>query len=95
MEDLGSKVILADALTRYSQAIKDLVGFGLQQGNVVGSLGELLACNDLDLNHASSNTKGYDATDEHKHKYQIKMRIAMLGRAIQLGVVVTLKLQIL
>lgn len=87
MEILESSVTLEDALSRYSQAINDLVGFGLQQGNIVGSLGELLACNALGLTHASSNTKGYDATDEQQRKYQIKTRVATPGRAIQLGVV--------
>lgn len=87
MEEMDSGITLTDALSRYSKAIKDLVGFGLQQGNVVGSLGELLACNALGLAHASSNTKGYDATDDLNRTYQIKTRISVPGRSVQLGVV--------
>ncbi|WP_426045187.1 DUF6998 domain-containing protein [Citrobacter portucalensis] len=80
-------ITLSDALSRYSKAIKDLTGFGLQQGNIVGSLGEMLACKAMGLFPAASNTKGYDAVDVEGTKYQIKTRIGVPGRAIQLGAV--------
>jgi len=87
LEEMDSGITLTNALSRYAKAIKDLVGFGLQQGNVVGSLGELLACNALGLTQAPSNTKGYDATDYLNRTYQIKTRVSVPGRAVQLGVV--------
>lgn len=89
--EITVNITLADALASYSKAVNDLVGFGLQQGNIVGSLGEMLACKAMALTPATSNTKGYDAMDGCGKRYQIKTRIAVPGRAIQLGAVRDLK----
>ena len=74
MDDLSSKSIwqLLDLMVRCELELLSREGFN--SSNLVGDVGEHLACTGLGLTREPPITKGYDATDADGQRYQIKTR---------------------